>query len=48
MRGKVLKVIFENCLLTDEEKIKACELSVKGGELIMSRLQQDSLQEAQQ
>ena len=29
--GKVLKVIFENCLLTDEEKIKACELSVKAG-----------------
>ena len=29
--GKVLKVIFENCLLTDEEMIKACELSVKAG-----------------
>ena len=29
--GKILKIIFENCLLTDEEKIKACELSVKAG-----------------
>lgn len=27
----VLKVIIETCLLTDEEKIKACELSVKAG-----------------
>lgn len=27
----VLKVIMETCLLTDEEKIKACELSVKAG-----------------
>lgn len=25
--GKVLKVIIETCLLTDEEKVKACELS---------------------
>lgn len=29
--GKVLKVIIETCLLTDEEKIKACELAVKAG-----------------
>ena len=29
--GHVLKVIIETCLLTDEEKIKACELSVKAG-----------------
>ncbi len=29
--GKVLKVIIETCLLTDEEKVKACELSVKAG-----------------
>lgn len=29
--GKVLKVIFENCLLTENEIIKACELSVKAG-----------------
>ena len=29
--GRVLKVIFENCLLTEEEIIKACELSVKAG-----------------
>ena len=27
----VLKVIIETCLLTDEEKIKACELGVKAG-----------------
>lgn len=27
----VLKVIIETCLLTNEEKIKACELSVKAG-----------------
>ncbi len=26
--GKVLKVIIETCLLTDEEKVKACEISV--------------------
>lgn len=30
-RGKVLKVIIETCLLTDEEKVKACELSAKAG-----------------
>lgn len=29
--NKVLKVIIETCLLTDEEKIKACELSVNAG-----------------
>lgn len=28
---KIVKVIFETCLLTDEEKIKACELSAKAG-----------------
>ena len=28
-KGKVLKVIIETCLLTDEEKKKACEISVK-------------------
>ena len=28
---KTLKVIIETCLLTDEEKIKACELSVNAG-----------------
>ncbi|MBS6062834.1 deoxyribose-phosphate aldolase [Criibacterium bergeronii] len=26
---KILKVIIETCLLTDEEKVKACELSVE-------------------
>ncbi|MCR5503206.1 MAG: deoxyribose-phosphate aldolase [Lachnospiraceae bacterium] len=30
-KGRVLKVIIETCLLTDEEKEKACELSVKAG-----------------
>lgn len=29
--GKLLKVILETCLLTDEEIVKACELSVKAG-----------------
>lgn len=28
---KVLKVIIETCLLTEEEKVRACELSVKAG-----------------
>ncbi len=28
---KTLKVIIETCLLTDEEKVKACELAVKAG-----------------
>lgn len=28
---KILKVIIETCLLTDEEKVKACELSVEAG-----------------
>jgi deoxyribose-phosphate aldolase len=27
----LLKVIIESCLLTDEEKVKACELSVEAG-----------------
>lgn len=30
-KGKILKVIIETCLLTDEEKVKACELSVEAG-----------------
>jgi len=29
--GHVVKVILETCLLTDDEKIKACELAVKVG-----------------
>lgn len=29
--GKLLKVIIETCLLSDEEKVKACELSKKAG-----------------
>ena len=29
--GKLLKVILETCLLTDDEVVKACELSVKAG-----------------
>lgn len=28
---KVLKVILENCLLTDEEKVKACQICEKAG-----------------
>lgn len=28
---KLLKVIIETCLLTDDEKVKACSLSVKAG-----------------
>lgn len=29
--GKLVKVIIEACLLTEEEKVTACELSVKAG-----------------
>ncbi len=29
--GTIVKVILENCFLTDKEKIKACELSKKAG-----------------
>lgn len=29
--GKTVKVIIETCLLTDEEKVKACQLSVQAG-----------------
>ncbi len=29
--SRVLKVIIETCLLTDQEKIRACELAVKAG-----------------
>ena len=29
--GKILKVIIETCLLTDDEKIKMCELVTKAG-----------------
>lgn len=30
-RGKILKVIIETCLLTDEEKIKMCEIVTAAG-----------------
>lgn len=30
-KDNILKVIIETCLLTDEEKVKACELSVAAG-----------------
>ncbi len=30
-QGKVVKVILENCLLTKEEIVKACELSIEAG-----------------
>lgn len=29
--GRAVKVIFETCLLTDEEKIRACHLAVEAG-----------------
>jgi deoxyribose-phosphate aldolase len=29
--GKIVKVIFENCLLTEEEKVKACIISKRAG-----------------
>lgn len=29
--GKILKVIIETCLLTEEEKIKMCEIVTKAG-----------------
>lgn len=30
-RPAIVKVIIETCLLTDEEKVKACELSIEAG-----------------
>jgi deoxyribose-phosphate aldolase len=30
-KGKILKVIIETCLLTNAEKVKACELSIAAG-----------------
>lgn len=30
-RGRLLKVIIETCLLTDEEKVRACRLAVSAG-----------------
>ena len=30
-QGRLLKVIIETCLLTDEEKVRACKLSVEAG-----------------
>lgn len=30
-KGKMVKVIIETCLLTDEEKVKACELACEAG-----------------
>ena len=30
-KGAVVKVIIETCLLTDEEKVRACELAVQAG-----------------
>ncbi len=30
-KGKILKVIIETCLLTDEEKIKMCDIVTKAG-----------------
>lgn len=30
-KGAAVKVIIETCLLTDEEKVRACELSVEAG-----------------
>lgn len=34
-QGRGVKVIFETCLLTDEEKERACELSVQAGVLFV-------------
>lgn len=44
--GKILKVIIETCLLTEEEKIKMCEIVTKP-EQNSSRHLQDSLQPEQ-
>jgi len=33
--GILVKVIIETCLLTDEEKVKACELAVKAGAMFV-------------
>lgn len=30
-KGAIVKVIIETCLLTDEEKVRACEIAVKAG-----------------
>ena len=30
-KGALLKVIIENCLLTDDEKVRACQLTVQAG-----------------
>ncbi len=30
-QGRLLKVIIETCLLTQEEKVRACQLAVEGG-----------------
>ena len=35
---KILKVIIETCLLTDEEKIKMCELVTKAGGIIAGKM----------
>ena len=37
-RGKILKVIVETCLLTQEEKIRICEIVSRSG-LILSKPQ---------
>ena len=43
---RILKVIIETCLLTEEEKIKMCELVTNAGQII-SKLLPDFLQEVQ-
>ena len=35
--GKILKLIIETCLLTDEEKIKMCEIVTKAGAEFISK-----------
>lgn len=34
----IVKVIIETCLLTDDEKIKACQLSEEAGAAFVKRL----------
>ena len=47
-RGKaIVKVIIGTCLLTDEEKIKACEFSMEAGADFCENINGDSPQAVQ-
>ena len=42
MEIKILKVIIETCLLTEEEKIKMCEIVTEAGAVFHTKHLQDS------